>query len=48
LNYAALLPEEKTAMALEVKRAARRGHVLELTPDQQKKIDADIQRLSKK
>ena len=43
LNYAALTPEEKTALVLQVKRAARTG----LTPDQQKKIDADITKLMK-
>lgn len=43
-NYAALMPEEKTAMLLQVKRAARR---LELTPDQRQKIDEDIRKLSK-
>jgi hypothetical protein len=35
-------------MALEVKQAARRGNALELTPKQEKKIDADIQQLSRK
>jgi hypothetical protein len=45
MNYAALMPEEKTALVLQVKQAARRDHTLELTPDQQKKIDDDIQQL---
>ena len=46
-NYAALLPGEKQAMTLGIKRAARRGDTLQLNAEQQKKIDADIQRLSK-
>ena len=43
-SYAALTPDEKTAMLLDVKRAA---HSLALTPGQQKKIDADIAQLAK-
>lgn len=46
-NYAALLPEEKTAMVLEVKKAARRDNALGLNPEQLKKIDADIAQLAK-
>jgi len=48
MNYAALMREEKTAMVLEVKQAARRDNTLELSADQRKKIDADILRLSRK
>jgi hypothetical protein len=48
MNYAALLPEEKTAMVLQVKHAARRDNTLELTADQQQKIDADIKQLARK
>ena len=46
-NYAALAAEEKKAMILKVKLAARRATDPQLTPDQQKKLDADIQVLSK-
>jgi hypothetical protein len=45
MNYAALTPAEKTALVLQVKQAARRDNPLDLTAEQQKKIDADIQRL---
>lgn len=45
MNYAALHADEKTALVLQVKQAARRDHVLELTAEQEKKIDADIQEL---
>ena len=48
MNYAALMPAEKTAMVLQVKQAARRDNTLELTADQQKKIDADLKQLSGK
>ncbi len=47
-NYAALMPEEKTAMVLQVKQAARRDNTLELSADQQKKIDGDIKQLARK
>jgi hypothetical protein len=47
MNYAALHADEKTALVLQVKQAARRDHALELTPEQQKKIDADIRELTK-
>jgi hypothetical protein len=47
-NYAALMPEEKTAMVLQVKQAARRDNTLELSADQQKKIDGDIKQLAGK
>ena len=48
MNYAALMPAEKTAMVLQVKQAARRDNALELSADQQKKIDADIKQLTRK
>ena len=47
MKYAALLPDEKTAIVLQVKRAARADSSLELTPDQQKTLDGEIQELSK-
>jgi hypothetical protein len=43
-NYGALTPSEKMEMILQVKRAA---HNLELTAEQQKKIEFDIQQLLK-
>jgi Spy/CpxP family protein refolding chaperone len=45
-KYSALSAEQKKEMILQVKKAARRDGAPELTPDQQKKIDADIQQLS--
>src|SRR5579859_1578949 len=45
-NYSALSSEEQKAMTLQVKQAARRDTAPPLTPEQQKKIDADIQQLS--
>ena len=45
-NYAALTAQEKKAIVLQVKQAARRDDNPHLTPDQQKKIDADISRLN--
>jgi hypothetical protein len=45
--YAALTPQEKRAMLLDVKRAARRDSTLQLTPAQQKQLDAEIEELSK-
>jgi len=45
-NYTALSSEEQKAMMLQVKQAARRDTAPPLTPEQQKKIDADIQQLS--
>jgi hypothetical protein len=47
MKYVALLPEEKAAMVLQVKRAARADSSLELTPDQQKQLDGEIHELSK-
>ena len=48
MNYAALLPDEKTGMLLKVKQAARRGDELALTPDQKNKIDNDIRQLAQR
>jgi hypothetical protein len=45
MNYAALHADEKTALVLQIKQAARRDHALDLTSEQEKKIDADIQQL---
>src|SRR5258706_245091 len=39
VNYAALNPEEKKAMVLKVKQAARNDSALQLTAEQQKKLD---------
>jgi hypothetical protein len=47
VNYAALTPEEKKAMLLKVKQAARNDGALQLTPEQQKKLDTEIQELKK-
>ncbi|HEV3200844.1 MAG TPA: hypothetical protein VGZ73_23235 [Bryobacteraceae bacterium] len=47
MNYAALHADEKTALVLQIKQAARRDHALELTAEQEKKIDADIQQLGR-
>jgi hypothetical protein len=46
LNYSALSSEERKALVLQVKKAAIQNTELPLTPDQQKKIDEDIRRLS--
>jgi len=43
--YAALTPEEKNTMLLKVKQAARADDALQLTPAQQKQLDAEIQQL---
>lgn len=45
-NYSAFSPDEQKSLILQVKQAARRDNAPQLTVDQQKKIDADIQRLS--
>ena len=45
-NYSALSSEEQRALVLQVKQAARREGSPQLTPEQQKKIDADIKQLS--
>jgi hypothetical protein len=47
VNYAALTPEEKKAMLLKVKQAARNDSALQLTAGQQKKLDTEIQELKK-
>jgi hypothetical protein len=47
VNYAALTPEEKKAMLLKVKQAARNDGALQLTPEQQKKLETEIQELKK-
>lgn len=47
-KYSALSADQKKEMILQVKQAARRDGAPELTPDQQKKIDADIQQLTAK
>jgi len=46
-NYAALTPEEKKTMLLKVKHAARNDGTLQLTPEQQTKLDTEIQELKK-
>jgi len=48
LNYSALSSEERKALVLQVKQAALRDNVSELTPDQRKKINADIRQLPHK
>jgi len=45
MKYAALTPEEKKAMLLKVKTAARKDAALQLTAEQQAKLDADIRNL---
>jgi len=45
--YVALTPEEKKAMLLKVKLAARNDTALSLTSDQQKKLDVEIAALKK-
>jgi hypothetical protein len=45
--YAALTPAEKNAMLLKVKLAARNDGALQLTPQQQKQLDSEIQALKK-
>jgi len=47
MQYAALLPEEKTAIVLQVKRAALRDNSLGLAAEQLHKIEADVRQLSK-
>jgi len=44
-NYAALLPEEKLALVLQVKRASSR---LDITAEQHKMIDAELEQLTRK
>jgi hypothetical protein len=45
-RYSALTDQQKNEMILQVKKAARREGSPELTAEQQKKIDADIRKLS--
>jgi hypothetical protein len=45
-NYSALSSEEQRSLVLQVKQAARREGAPQLTPEQEKKIDADIKQLS--
>jgi hypothetical protein len=45
-KYSALTDQQKNEMILQVKKAARREGAPELTAEQQKKIDADIRKLS--
>ena len=45
--YTALTPEEKSTMLLTVKAAARRDAALQLTPEQQAKLDREIAELKK-
>ena len=47
VKYAALTAEEKKAMLLKVKTAARKDDTLQLTPAQQAKLDAEIRDLGK-
>lgn len=45
--YSALTADERKAMLLKVKQAARNDSALQLTADQQKKLDAEIAELRK-
>lgn len=47
MAYAALYPDEKKAIVLSVKKAARQDSQLQLSAEQQKKLDAEIAALSK-
>jgi hypothetical protein len=47
MNYAALKPDEKKAIVLDVKRAARADANQGLTADQQRKLDSEIAELSR-
>ncbi len=46
-KYAALTPEERKTMLLDVKTAARRDASLQLSSQQQAQLDAEIRQLSK-
>ncbi len=46
-NYSALTPEERKTMLLKVKEAARNDSSLQLTPEQQKQLDSEIEDLKK-
>jgi len=47
VKYAALNAEEKKAMLLKVKTAARKNAALQLTAEQQAKLDSEIRNLEK-
>jgi hypothetical protein len=47
VKYAALTPDEKKAMLLKVKTAARKDAALQLTTEQQTKLDSEIRNLEK-
>ncbi len=47
MNYAALTPDEKKSLVLQVKKAAVRDGALPLAPEQKQKIDADLRELEK-
>jgi hypothetical protein len=47
VKYAALNPEEKKAMLLKVKTAARKDAALQLTGEQQSKLESEIRNLEK-
>jgi hypothetical protein len=47
MAYSALFPDEKRAIVLSVKKAARADGQLQLTPELQKKLDVEILDLSK-
>ena len=47
VKYAALKSEERTALLLKVKTAARNDAALQLTAEQQAKLDAEIRALRK-
>lgn len=47
VNYSALTAEERKTMLLKVKEAARNDNALQLTPEQQRQLDTEIQDLRK-
>jgi hypothetical protein len=47
VKYSALTPEEKKTMLLKVKQAARADSTLNLSQEQQRKLDAEIAELKK-
>jgi hypothetical protein len=47
VKYSALTPEEKKSMLLKVKQAAHEDASLQLTAEQRKKLDSEIQELKK-
>jgi hypothetical protein len=44
MNYAALSPDEKKAIVMQIKQAAVKDDSLGLTPEQRKKIEADLRK----